>query len=74
MAWYTTLPKSFCDNVLPKLENLFMRPDEIVFMHDKWVPEFMGLVHKIHFTFGQKVDILTRFMGVLIKIGWAFTW
>jgi hypothetical protein len=73
-AWYLSLPKFVVDAILPKLEGILLNGDQIRFVNQDWKPQALELLNKISISFADKVRIQLKFLGVIIKIGWAFVW
>jgi len=48
--------------------------DSAAFIDNHYLPELNEAVSKITVSHDDAKELVMRFIGMLIKIGWAFTW
>jgi len=60
--------------VISKLCSVLVPPDAAAFIDDHYLPELHDAVKNIAVDHDDAKELGMRFIGMLIKIGWAFTW
>ena len=47
-------------------------PDEGDFLANQYLPELFKATSTVQLTFAQRQDLFNKFVGMMLKIGWAF--
>lgn len=68
------LPWFITQFVISKLCSVLVPADSAAFIDNHYLPELNAAVSKITVSHDDAKELVMRFVGMLIKIGWAFTW
>jgi len=67
-----TLPWFACEWLISTLAGFLLAPDVASFIIEKFLPAMKEAKKDLHVSMGDKVKILRKFFGMIIKIGYAF--
>jgi hypothetical protein len=69
------LPSFATDSLLPYLAEQFVRGQKNKdFLVDVYLPELNKVTENLHITLFQKITLTEKFIGMIIKIGYAIIW
>ena len=60
--------------IVSGLTDLLFESEQATFIQDKYLPELGNALTKVSVSFLDRLDILRKFTGMLMKIVYAFVW
>jgi hypothetical protein len=75
IAFTLTLPQWLCDYTLVPMATQFItKKADSDFFRELYLPELSKVSKKIHIGFFQKISMVRKFSGMIMKIGYSFIW